>query len=403
MRKKYDLELLNKLSNENKVILKKSYEGEYLNYVSIIESECLTKGCLNNVTIKFRTLFDFGCYCIDCKKIVANERKKQTNLLKYGDEIASRSEIVKETRKKNNLERTGYESPLHNPEIRQKIKKSFLEKYGVENPFQAEVIKEKIKEVINEKYGTDHVSKSEFIKEKKKETTRKNYGVDHGLQSKEIREKIKNTCLKKYGVENAFQSCEIREKIKNSNIKKYGKQNYSQTDEFKKKYKETVMRKYGVEHTSQSTDVKEKMRKNSLEKYGVEFPCQNKEIIEKISKNSYKYKKYKMPSGKIIKIQGYENLGLDELVKTHNEKNIIVDKTKVPEIWYVDLENKRRRHFVDIFIDNKNLCIEIKSTWTFAKKKDNVFLKRDAAIQLGYNYEIWVYNQNGIKVEKIDN
>ena len=58
--------------------------------------------------------------------------------------------------------------------------------------------------------------------------------------------------------------------------------------------------------------------------------------------------------------------------------------------------------------DNNNLgwqaviefkCIEVKSTWTFKKKKDNIFLKQLAAKNLGYNYEIWVYDSKGNKIE----
>ena len=40
----------------------------------------------------------------------------------------------------------------------------------------------------------------------------------------------------------------------------------------------------------------------------------------------------------------------------------------VPTIWYIDIDididGKKRRHFVDIFIPNQNRCIEVKSTWT---------------------------------------
>ena len=40
----------------------------------------------------------------------------------------------------------------------------------------------------------------------------------------------------------------------------------------------------------------------------------------------------------------------------------------------------------------------MKSTWTAEKKKDNIFLKLNAGKELGYNYEIWVYNNKGEKV-----
>ena len=64
--------------------------------------------------------------------------------------------------------------------------------------------------------------------------------------------------------------------------------------------------------------------------------------------------------------------------------------TNVPIIWYYDKHGKQHRHFVDIFIPSQNRCIEVKSTWTFTKP--NVLCKQKAAKELGYKYEIWVYN-----------
>ena len=54
---------------------------------------------------------------------------------------------------------------------------------------------------------------------------------------------------------------------------------------------------------------------------------------------------------------------------------------------------------MDIFIPSENKCIEVKSTWTAKKKKDNIFLKQNAGKELGYKYEIWVYDCKGNKVE----
>ena len=122
--------------------------------------------------------------------------------------------------------------------------------------------------------------------------------------------------------------------------------------------------------------------------------------MEKISNKSYKFKDYKLPSGNIIKIQGYENLALDELIINNkiNESDIITGVKNVPEIWYFDEKNIKHRHYVDIFILNENKCVEVKSTWTAQKKKDNIFLKQQAAKELGYKYEIWVYDKKGNKI-----
>ena len=81
-----------------------------------------------------------------------------------------------------------------------------------------------------------------------------------------------------------------------------------------------------------------------------------------------------------------------------NEDDIITGPKNVPTIWYNDLEGNKHRHFVDIFIPSQNRCIEVKSSWTV--KKDNVFFKQNAAKELGYLYEIWVYNEKGTIINK---
>jgi hypothetical protein len=116
---------------------------------------------------------------------------------------------------------------------------------------------------------------------------------------------------------------------------------------------------------------------------------------------SYYLKEYILPSGITIKIQGYENYALDELLQNENidELDIITGAKNVPIIWYNDETGKNHRHYVDIYIPLQNKCIEIKSTWTFKKQKEVVFLKQTAAKNLGYLYEIWVYDDKGNKVE----
>jgi len=41
----------------------------------------------------------------------------------------------------------------------------------------------------------------------------------------------------------------------------------------------------------------------------------------------------------------------------------------------------------------------VKSSWTLSYKKSNIFEKQLAAKELGYKYEIWVYDFKGNKVE----
>jgi hypothetical protein len=143
-------------------------------------------------------------------------------------------------------------------------------------------------------------------------------------------------------------------------------------------------------------------KETCLKKYGVEHSSQNQEIMEKASKKSYQKKAYIFPSTRLEYIQGYEKYALDELLHNENieEDKINIGCKNVPTIWYEDEIGKKHRHYVDIFIPSQNRCIEVKSTWTAIKKKDNIFLKQKAGKELGYQYEIWIYDGKGKLVER---
>lgn len=374
------------------------------------------------------------------------EKAEETMLEKYGVKYTTQSKELYDKMKHNNMEKYGCEYIMQNKDFKQKVKDTNKEKYGVECSLQREEIKEKSKNTIIQKYGVEYVSQvpeirqrakettyerfgvyyatqSKEIQEKTKETCLEKYGVERPCQSKEIQEKTKETCLEKYGTEYYFQSdnkkdksiktClekygfkypsqvpEIREKVKETCLEKYGFVNPNQNEEVKEKTKQTNINKYGVEYVSQVQEIREKSKITCIEKYGVEYPAQNKEIMDKCSKNAYKLKEYTLPSGNIIKIQGYENYALDEILQDGIlEEDIINGCKSVPEIWYEDENRIKHRHYVDIFIPSQNRCIEIKSTWTAEKKKDCIFLKQQAGKELGYEYEIWIYNGKGEKVE----
>ena len=174
-----------------------------------------------------------------------------------------------------------------------------------------------------------------------------------------------------------------------------------QLESNKEIFKNTCLKKYGVENPSQNQNVKNKKVQTCLKNWGVEYPTQNSEIMEKQIKSSYLKKEYILPSNKIIEIQGYENFALDELIINEkiDESDIITGIKNVPDIWYFDDKNNtKHRHYVDIFIPSQNRCIEVKSTWTAKKHEHNIFLKQNAAKELGYKYEIWVYDNNKEKI-----
>jgi hypothetical protein len=255
------------------------------------------------------------------------------------------------------------------------------------------------KETIMNKYGVEHISKLQEIKNKKILTCLNKYGVQNVAQNIDIINKTKNTKKIKYIEQNKTLPPSLIDK-KQELFEKYGTHNFRNSDYIKNKIKQTVLEKYGVDHISKSKEIQAIKRKNCMNKYGVEFSTQHPEFAEKAGKNCYSIKEYTLPSGKIIKVQGYEPFALRDIINDEkiNESDIITGCKNVPTIWYDDLEGNKHRHFVDIFISSQNKCIEIKSSWTV--KKENVFLKQKAGKELGYNYEIWVYNEKGLIINK---
>ena len=51
-----------------------------------------------------------------------------------------------------------------------------------------------------------------------------------------------------------------------------------------------------------------------------------------------------------------------------------------------------------MYVKSLNKCIEVKSVWTFNKNKVTVLKKQETAKTLGLNYEIWIYDAKGIKI-----
>lgn len=194
-----------------------------------------------------------------------------------------------------------------------------------------------------------------------------------GCSLKKMIEKGKKTCMDKYGVDNAGKSPEIKKKINESYIKIYGM------------------------HPLKTDEVKSKRVATCLEKYGG-HPNQNKDVQIKSEANSYHYKDYMLPSGNLVKYQGYENLALDELVQIYEEDDIGIGRSNIPTVIYY-IDTIKHVYFPDFFIKSENKIIEVKSVWTLTLNRGNVKEKADATVKAGYKYEIWVYNDKKVKVK----
>lgn len=112
---------------------------------------------------------------------------------------------------------------------------------------------------------------------------------------------------------------------------------------------------------------------------------------ENTSKNSFQFKDYVMPSNNVIRIQGYENLALDELLSIYDENEIVLSKRKMPVITYYI--RKEHRYYPDIFIPKENTFIEVKSEYTYKSNLVKNMIKALSVRKLGYNFEFWIYDK----------
>ena len=112
------------------------------------------------------------------------------------------------------------------------------------------------------------------------------------------------------------------------------------------------------------------------------------------------WKKYKMPSGRIINIQGYEGNCLDFLFSIGiDEKDIVVNSKEMPKIQY-NYGGIFRTYFPDIFIKSINLILEIKSEFTYKTNYDVNIIKQQNTIKNGFNY-LFVIDNNFDKLKQI--
>lgn len=340
---RFNKELFDKYSAEHSLKLVDENDINKIHCNIYLTGNCVTEGCNETFTKKFHVLYKSNIYT--CKQCTI----------------------------KNGV--------INN-------KKTCMEKYGVESVWQVKEVRDKVKATVLEKYGVDNVMKYEPIRK---------------IVSEKMKISIKNSPFRKvkYNDDNRpINRISNKEERKRRIIKKYGQLNFKSSKIFKNMCINGVKNKYGVEHVSKLQSTLENKKINNLKKYGVASTSQVPEIANKITKNGFKLKEFIFPSGKIEKVQGYEPFALRDLLEKENicENDIITGCKNVPTIWYNDINQVKRRHFVDIFIPSQNKCIEIKSSFTV--KKDNVFEKQKTAKNLGYLYEIWVYNEKGEIIEK---
>ena len=147
-----------------------------------------------------------------------------------------------------------------NKKTQEKRKNTNLEKYGVESTTQLQSTKDKIKATNLKRLGVDVPAKSKIVQDKMAETNLKRYGHKAPMQSKQIQEKAVKTNLKRLGVKYPGQSEEVKEKIKKTNLERYGAECTLASEIVKEKIKETNLERYNAETWRKSEVGRETLR-----------------------------------------------------------------------------------------------------------------------------------------------
>jgi hypothetical protein len=183
--------------------------------------------------------------------------------------------------------------------------------------------------------------------------------------NKKSLDKRKETKLNKHGDQNYNNPEKRKETLK----RKHGDETYNN----QKKRKETKLNKHGDENYNNQ----EKKEETCLLKYGVRHTNQIPEIWEKIQKSSFRVCRYKDTD---LTYQGDYELDFLEFCESNSIK-----VNNGPSLSY-NFNKKNRVYHSDFIIDDLNLIIEIKSTYTLNSDLECNLEKEKECKKRGYNF-----------------
>jgi hypothetical protein len=218
-------------------------------------------------------------------------------------------------------------------------------------------------------------------------------GIEPGcinvFQLSAVKEKIKNTYQERHGpdVTHNMHIPETVAKAKATNIANHnGAHNLT----------ELVTRQKGQavcleRHKGKCFPVTEAGRAQCMERLGVEYPLQDPDTF---ARRMFKHYDYTLPSGRVIKLQGYEGYALDILLEMYGEDDLLVTKEEIKNIPYVDQTGRNARYYPDFFIKSINRYIEIKSEHTYKDMREMNNLKFWWCTKsTGLPIEVWIFDR----------
>jgi hypothetical protein len=134
------------------------------------------------------------CYCGNTVLWVKSKREYSLHC----SALCARTDPkVIEKRKQTNIQKYGATAPTKNKEVIKKMRATNLIKYGVETSFERENFKEKASKTLLLNYGVDNPQKNKNIREKTRITNIKKYGASTPLQGIQYKKSLEIQHMKK--------------------------------------------------------------------------------------------------------------------------------------------------------------------------------------------------------------
>lgn len=136
--------------------------------------------------------------CMESDREVINKRVKDTVIEKYGED-GLRSKSIQEKKKKTNLAKYGCEYASQNEDVKRKALETNKRNHGGILAMQNPLIKAKIVETNLQKYGVRCASQAQEVKDKIRQTNMDRYGYVCNFADPQKRAEYEQICIEKHG------------------------------------------------------------------------------------------------------------------------------------------------------------------------------------------------------------
>ena len=296
--------------------------------------------------------------------------RKATCIERYGVEHSIQAQEVVERRRKNNLLKHGVIHPMQIPELAAAKYATWLRRNGAA-------------------FGSNKWRKSWV------EDYQRIHGVAQPSQTAETHKCWTATNLERHGANYPVQCPSIMASHVSTLMSRYGVTNITHIPGAKEKARATTRELFGADYAIQSEEGQRRYKENSLNKHGVENPTQNPQVFRRILASLYSTHPLTLPSGRIVKYQGYENRSILRQLLTHTEDQI--DFNAELAIPWTKNSGKRGMYFPDLTIPSERRLIEVKSPYTFERglTDGTLLAKMVGALNAGWEATIEVWAAKG--------